>query len=215
MKKLIFILILLCSTFAQEEKESEKENSTFVYYSIKYQQSFVYFPRESRPPFYDYTRQFVGLHSFDLEFGKIYDDGLTIGGVFNFGKGNIGGGLHLGRQTLTENFRFNGGGDIGVWLFSAQAMDKNGERLYGRVSQTVAFGGPRIGFLLGFSPIFLDFNSKIYLGINKIRDMDRYNYDRGFIHNFNRDGETSFYPIVSANIGLTFISPSAKNRGGK
>jgi hypothetical protein len=45
--------------------------------------------------------------------------------------------------------------------------------------------------------------------------MDEYKYDRSFLHNFGYGGQTGFSPIISANVGLSFVSTYKKNRGEK
>ncbi|MCL1946532.1 MAG: hypothetical protein FWF51_05175 [Chitinivibrionia bacterium] len=212
MKRLIFILIFVfCAAIFAEEKESQ-----LFWHSLKYQRTYTVFEKES-PKFasYTYERRFIYLNSLDLEIFKEDENGRRFGGVFDFGKGNIGVGLHIGRQTLDKTFKFNGGFDCGVWLFSAQAIDESAFGKHGRVKQTMALGGPRIGFLVGRNSIFFDFNAKIYLGVSSTRDMERYNYDFGFLHNFDRGRKKEISAIPSASAGAAFVLSSDKKRSKK
>ena len=212
MKKLIIITYIFCcaAVFAEEKETS------FFWHSLKYQRSYTVFEKES-PKFalYGYERRFVYLNSFDLEFFKEDEDGRRFGGVVDFGKGNIGAGLHIGRQTPNKIFRFTGGLDLGVWVFSAQSIDNSAFGRHGRVKQTMTLGGPRLGFLIGRNPVFFDVGAKIYLGLGSTRDMELYDYDSGFLHNFDHGRDKNFAPVMSANAGAAFVLPANKKRGNK
>ena len=211
MKRLIFILIFVCAAVFAEEKETR-----LFWHSLKYQRAYTVFEKES-PQFssYIYEKRFMELNSFDLEFFKEDEVGRTLGGVMDFGKGNFGGGIYIGRQTLNKFFKFKGGFDCGVWLFSTQTIDERALGKHGRIKQTMALGGPRLGFSVGRNPVFFDFNAKIYLGLGGVRDMEQYNYDSGFLHNFDYGRNKELCAVMSANAGVAFVLSSDKKRSKK
>jgi hypothetical protein len=169
-------------------------------YSVKFAQESDYFLTQ-------YSEQTVKVPAYSFEMGIVTKDGFRYNAIFDNGKGNVGYGVYFGKTTSGKVFRFNGGMDLGLWKVSAQSLEKiTDATAYGRVKQNLLFGGPRIGFMLGYDFVFLDFNMKYYLGTFGMHDMTEYNYESmsGFWENFQRAHNNGFSAIYLWNIGLTF-----------
>jgi len=198
-----------------QNKPSSKTNQntdekSYFWLSVKFQRFYNYFPsglsydRSYYLP--DYDSHVVKPGSFDLEIGGIKPSGFTFYGITNFGPGNVGYGVFLGKTTLqSEIFRFTSGTDLGVWVINTQSLENGysssiARVTYGRVRENVMFGGPNFNFLIGHNPVFTSFGLKVLLGFYTEYDMANYRYD-----SVNYDYEKmGFTAMFSWNLGLTF-----------
>jgi len=157
---------------------------------------------------YQYVEQKVKVPAFSFEIGGVTRSGFRYDAIFDCGRDNLGFGAYLGKQTYGKIFRFNSGTDLGLWRISTQSIEKiSASATYGRVKQNLMFGGPRIGFMLGYNFVFLDFNMKCLLGIRDMHDITEYSYNSlsGFWENFGNGYDFGFSAVYLWNIGLTFM----------